>query len=329
MASDQQRMKRALKGVNIGGWLVLEKWITPSLFASSDAADEYTFCQQPDARAKLKRFRNSFVTEQDFAWLAANGVQAVRLPIGYWLFGDEPPYVKTCQYVDMVFKWAIRYDLKVLLSLHGLPGSQNGKDHSGKSGVVDWPLQPDYIPHSLHVLERIARRYGQNPALLGVSLANETAPHISSQWLEDYYNQARASMEPHCHDAVLYVFSDSFKPRRWYNRLTTAGYAVDHHQYQIFTSLDRRLPVRWQVLRARFVLPLIVWRMARRHPVIVGEWSGVLPDRGKSYDGAQRYISLQQAAFDRHALACFYWTYKTEAGGLWDYRESVTTGVIE
>ena len=33
------------RGVNLGGWLALEKWITPSLYAGVQAEDEYTLCQ--------------------------------------------------------------------------------------------------------------------------------------------------------------------------------------------------------------------------------------------------------------------------------------------
>lgn len=33
-----------LRGVNLGGWLVLEKWITPSLFAGLRATDETSYC---------------------------------------------------------------------------------------------------------------------------------------------------------------------------------------------------------------------------------------------------------------------------------------------
>ncbi|MCY0903238.1 MAG: glucan 1,3-beta-glucosidase, partial [Firmicutes bacterium] len=33
-----------IRGVNLGGWLVLERWMTPSLFAGLDAKDETDFC---------------------------------------------------------------------------------------------------------------------------------------------------------------------------------------------------------------------------------------------------------------------------------------------
>lgn len=34
-----------VRGVNLGGWLVLEPWITPSIFSSEAFVDEYTFGQ--------------------------------------------------------------------------------------------------------------------------------------------------------------------------------------------------------------------------------------------------------------------------------------------
>jgi len=32
-----------VRGVNTGGWFVLEPWITPSIFEGNGAVDEYTF----------------------------------------------------------------------------------------------------------------------------------------------------------------------------------------------------------------------------------------------------------------------------------------------
>ena len=75
-------MPEPLRGVNLGGWLVLEPWMTPSLFAGTDAKDEYTFMTTPDAAAKLRRHHETFITEDDFAWLGEQGLDLVRLPVG-------------------------------------------------------------------------------------------------------------------------------------------------------------------------------------------------------------------------------------------------------
>lgn len=53
----------------------------------------------------------------------------VRIPIGYWAFevGPGEPYIQgQLQYLQNAVGWAGQYGLKVLVDLHGLPGSQNG-----------------------------------------------------------------------------------------------------------------------------------------------------------------------------------------------------------
>ncbi len=64
-----------IRGVNLGGWLVLEKWMVPSLFEDLAATDETSWCAQlgPKAEPRLRRHWDSFVTEDDFAWLAQRG----------------------------------------------------------------------------------------------------------------------------------------------------------------------------------------------------------------------------------------------------------------
>ena len=59
----------ALTGVNLGGWLILERWMTPTLFEGTDAQDEYSFMQTPSAKAKLRNHQKTFITERDFKWL--------------------------------------------------------------------------------------------------------------------------------------------------------------------------------------------------------------------------------------------------------------------
>lgn len=41
-------------------------------------------------------------------------------------------------YVKKAIQWSKNNGLKVMISMHGLPGSQNGQDHSGHSGATQW-----------------------------------------------------------------------------------------------------------------------------------------------------------------------------------------------
>lgn len=118
-----------VRGVNIGGWLVLEPWITPSIFSkwadSKVVVDEYTYTQtlgKDAARATLTDHWKTFITQDDFNQIAKAGLNHVRIPIGYWAIspvaGD--PYVQgQLDFLDLAIKWARSAGLKVMIDLHG------------------------------------------------------------------------------------------------------------------------------------------------------------------------------------------------------------------
>ena len=158
-----------LRGVNLGGWLVLEKWITPSLFAGLKATDETSYCVELgaiEAARRLQHHWETFITRDDFAWLQRAGINAVRLPVGHWLFGPDYPYHRAygqtrypfaeggIAVVDRVFQWAEEFSLRVVLDLHAAPGCQNGFDNGGILGVCEWHTREEYIEYALTVLER-------------------------------------------------------------------------------------------------------------------------------------------------------------------------------
>ena len=86
-----------VRGVCLGGWMVLEPWITPSLFyqfldgnATSTAADMYNFCKvlgPEEGNKQLKRHWETWVTEDIIKQLAEEGdVNSLRLPVGDWMY---------------------------------------------------------------------------------------------------------------------------------------------------------------------------------------------------------------------------------------------------
>ena len=80
-------------GVNLGGWFVLEPWITPSMFSGGDSADEYSLCKALGGKAQstMSDHWNSWITQGDFQKIAGAGLTHVRVPIGYCKLGLEPP----------------------------------------------------------------------------------------------------------------------------------------------------------------------------------------------------------------------------------------------
>ena len=134
-----------IKGVNLGNWLVLEKWMSPELFAGTSAEDESHLCSELSEIAKHERFkvhRDAYITDRDFAYLARRGIELVRIPVPFFIFGGYEPYVGCIEYLDKAFRWAERYKLKILIDLHTVPDSQNGFDNGGICGVCKWHKNP-------------------------------------------------------------------------------------------------------------------------------------------------------------------------------------------
>nr|AIA94767.1 CAZy families GH5 protein [uncultured Clostridium sp.] len=69
-----------LRGVNLGGWLIHEKWMTPKVFKGTNAIDEYTLSQTEEGRRAIQDHRKNFIQEADFKWLKQHGIEILRSP---------------------------------------------------------------------------------------------------------------------------------------------------------------------------------------------------------------------------------------------------------
>lgn len=136
-------------GVNIGGLFVLEPFIAPALYQKyPGAVDEWTLSTLMAADTasgglqQIETHYSTFVTEQDIAEIAGAGLNWIRLPIPFWAIEKwdfEPFLEKVCwPYILRVLQWARKYGIRVNLDLHTIPGSQNGYNHSGKSGSINF-----------------------------------------------------------------------------------------------------------------------------------------------------------------------------------------------
>ncbi|MGO2110970.1 MAG: glycoside hydrolase family 5 protein [Pseudoclavibacter sp.] len=321
-----------LRGVNLGGWLALERWITPSLFEGTDAPDERTFMRTQGARERIEAHRETYIVDDDFAWLRRAGITAVRIPVGYWIIDPDEPYVGGLHHLDRAFDLADRHGLAVLLDLHGAPESQNGRDHSGRSGRADWFRSAAARDRTLGILDRLHARYRDRASYWGLELLNEPRLGLLHLALRRFTRAAAARLGG---DARI-VFHDAFTPRLMSGALRGDGRAVmDVHLYHM-TSLASHVTsaerfVRWsgpwysRLLRAA----------GRAQPVVVGEWSGVLrgdrlarvPETRRAAL-TSRYLALQLAVYERHAAGWLYWTYKTESRDTWNFRALVEDGVL-
>jgi glucan 1,3-beta-glucosidase len=307
--------------------------MTPSLFAGTDAVDEYTFMQTSGAIAKLREHQRSFIREEDFKWIAANGLNAVRIPVGYWIFEGDGPYRSCIGRLDWAVHMATKYNLKVLISLHGAPGSQNGQDHSGHRGSVNWYESVTYQRQTVDVLTRLATRYRENAAVWGIELLNEPLAWRHVLKLRRFYKRAYQAIIAVARPGLVTVFSDGFMPRTMSGVLRAKpGFPVviDTHWYHFLVPkwLQRTTPLGWNTY-------IVTWRqriyerLSRAQPVIVGEWSGIIGGEALNRFPKEQHTTIvhgharQQVSAYRQLAGWFYWSYKTEARGIFHFRSVI------
>ena len=319
-----------LYGVNLGGWLIVEKWMTPSLFVGTEAVDEYTLAQSEIGQQRLIAHRQQFITEADIQWLAEHGVNALRVPVGYWVldgvFDSQVRQASSVEQLDDLMAWASAYGMNVLLDLHGAVGSQNGKDHSGRVGSVDW-RRGDNQTKTIAALETIVKRYRDNPALWGIELINEPQRGKLGWRLMRWYRRAYRAVRKNARPGTYTVFSDAYAPWLLTGALRQRRHfpvAMDVHFYQIFGAKDKTRTVAEQIqFAAKHRHRQIKW-LQHWQPLVIGEWSGALP-QSASAEQTRAYIAAQQQSFAA-SLGWFYWTYKLEGGGAWNFRQLIENG---
>ncbi|KAL9932091.1 hypothetical protein V8E36_009152 [Tilletia maclaganii] len=177
----RQSSATPVRGVNLGNHLVIEPWMAPNLISSwvkasgssvsaSSIHDEWTLGQSFDKAwlaTQISSHIDSWITDADWAAMRAAKLTHVRMPVPYYMFADliasSEPYVAADRWNKLkasVLK-AKQYGLKVWLSYHAVPGSQNGQDSSGRIGVIDWPSSPDFYNRTFTAWTRIVDEFTQ------------------------------------------------------------------------------------------------------------------------------------------------------------------------
>src|SRR5262249_10372244 len=211
----------------------------PSVYAGVQAEDEYTLCEalgKAKATERLKRHRETWITADDFGWLKARGINAVRIPVNYGIAEENPPFLTAMDTLDWAFVTAKKHGIGVLLDLHGVPGSQNGWDHSGRQGKLLWHTSKDNINHSLRIVADLASRCKAHDNLIGFELLNEPRWDVPLDIIKTYYQDAYHRVREHIPgERIAVVIHDAFRPREWSKFMGEPDYKnviLDTHLYQ-------------------------------------------------------------------------------------------------
>ena len=293
-----------IKGVNLGNWLVLEKWMNPALFEGTTAEDEYYLPTQLSPKvyeARIKIHRSEYITERDFVTIKRMGMDSVRIPVPYFIFGDRKPFIGCIEELDKAFNWAEKYGLTILIDLHTVPLSQNGFDNGGICGVCKWAQNPDEVEFVLGVLERLAKRYGHRKGLFGIQPLNEpvtenmwgtmdvqnryapadpelakgSAP-ITMEFLRKFYLEAYDRISTYMPKEKYVVLHDGFELMAWKDFMQEEKYSnviLDTHQYlMVAEARGCSQTIEGYLKYVREELEPQITEMEKYFPVICGEW---------------------------------------------------------
>lgn len=332
-----------LRGVNLGSWLLLERWLVPPdqpIAAASgtldspftgkpfaSAVDEYTLSSRLRERGqldRLTRFRDAFVTRADFERMARLGLNAVRIPFGYWLIAERAgePYFRGrgLQHLDEAIGWAEDFNIAVLLDLHGAPGGQNGEQTCGRANS-EWHHEMFDEDAAVEAVRTLAQRYAGRRGVNALELLNE--PTLPTEVAVRYYKRAIEAVRlagMRAEDVAivinLYPLGSLQEPESvWRSLLAPHGMFSENIIFDLHLYVSFMPPMLDQ-LPLCFVLGELVDRQAELLgllgvPTVAGEWSLRVPWRGPLADDFSRRSSSQQdallSAFGQRQVAAISW----------------------
>ncbi|ETK85373.1 hypothetical protein F441_09929 [Phytophthora nicotianae CJ01A1] len=365
VASDslQARLRRGevpCRGVNLGGWLVAEHWMTwdsclwhgvPDAIKNQGEFATMKFLGHEEGDRRFDEHRRSWITEYDIAEMKRFGLNTVRVPVGYWIMGFDPtdfpnklewtvfaPH--SLRYLDeLVNHWCVKYDMAVIVDIHAAKGSQNGRDHSAAvdSGVKYWGQYPENVDNTVYLAKFLASRYRFCPSFLGIGLLNEPEHPTEQHVLRAYYERAYSEIRATGNDCVLTVapLLTEQSPPFMEDFMRYPKYFNVWHEWHPYFIWGYEGQNREQVLQAvrRYGDQISSWS---GNWLLIDEWS--LGAQGCAFPsedryGLQQFASAQLEAFSKAHSGWIFWSWRHSDDGHnrptgWSMRQLLRDGVM-
>jgi aryl-phospho-beta-D-glucosidase BglC (GH1 family) len=188
----------ALRGVNLGGWLMIEPYMTPVGDVQDDFTMHDTLTKRFGATAAdglVATYQKAWMETADFDRIAELGMNAVRIPITYFNVQNPDGTLRADAFdrLDWAVTEAWKRCIYVVFDLHGAWGSAAGWASSSKVGPSELWTVEENKKRSQALWEAIAAHYRGQPGVAGYDLINEPNGASSDQerWaLQDRFYKA-------------------------------------------------------------------------------------------------------------------------------------------
>ena len=189
-----------LKGFGLGGWLLAEGYMLKF----------FTKCDRPRRIEELiketcnKDYNNKFwseyhkryISEFDIKLISEKGFNSIRIPINArTLFNVEENQIdnlnntkvtfnqEILKVIDNCISWCKKYEVYVILDMHGAPGGQTGQNIDDSK--VDHPnlfTSRENQKSLINMWRLLARHYRDEEMIVGYDLLNEPLPNFFNQY---------------------------------------------------------------------------------------------------------------------------------------------------
>lgn len=311
-----------LKGVNLGGWLMMEGYILHSLnFAEQLFKKNFAKNLGNAALGDFeKNFRDNFIQEDDFRKIANFGFNCIRLPFNSRLV-EKAPYrysQEGVSYLDRALQWGQKHGLWIILDLHAAVGAQNHDWHSDSLGKAELWQRKDFQSRTLALWQFLADRYKNNATVAGYDLLNEAVTD-DVKALNRFYKRLIKAIRDVDKNHILFIEGNTWAmDLDCLEEFDDDQAALSIHAYQpldlTFNFIPYlRYPLRHQGKRwDKNALKELLSRynkIAKKRlvPIYVGEF-GVNARQGRY--GEDRWLGDMLACFREFGFHWTYWTYK-------------------
>lgn len=294
----------------------------------------------PDRAPQIMREHwKTFIVEDDFKFISQNGLDAVRIPVGWWIASDPKPpqpYVGgSLQALDNAFLWARKYGVKIIIDLHAAPGSQNGWEHSAsRDGSQEWGKTDSNIQETVAVIEFLTARYAKSPSLYAVELINEPlSPGASLESLSKYYKAGYDAVRKHSSKAYV-VMSNRLgpaDPTEFFPLVSgLQGSVIDVHYYNLFSTVFDNLTVQENIdfVNTNRTSQLNNVTTSNGPLTFVGEWVAEWQVKGATKEDYQRFANAQLNVYGRATFGWAYWALKN-VNNHWSLEWMIKNGYIK
>ena len=304
-----------LRGVNLGGWLVEEMWMTPwqdkppTGSTLPEVKDHVSLWKLVESRfgaatmVKIREaWRDNWITESDFAEIKRGGFDHVRIPFLDSLFDEPGGLARLHKAVDT----AAKYGLYTILDMHGAPGGQNSADHSGQVDRNRLWFDVENITKMEALWTMLGREFGNNPNVAAFDLMNEPMGAPNPAMLNLVFDRVYRAVRKTAPKKVLLI-EDGYKgfnttPHPNLAQWTNVAFSLHFYNFDAKAPADHLTALKSHETKDKEL------QGYRQAPLYIGEFN-LEPNSSPeaSHDVTQEMTKA--------GWSWTIWTYKTDAKG--------------